>query len=125
MIDRKKILIVEDEMIIALHNSRIVERLGHEVAGRTASGEDAVKKALEIKPDLILMDISLSGKMNGVEAAIKIKESMDIPIIFLSSNSDSTAVSQANKTVPYGFLVKPASESDINTMISAIFGPGA
>jgi CheY-like chemotaxis protein len=119
--DRKRILIVEDELIIALSNRSVVQKLGHEVAGVAVSGEEAVEKALALTPDLILMDITLAGSLSGVEAAIRIKEKLSVPVIFISSNTDNRTLRDARETAPYGFLMKPVSEQDMSVMISSVF----
>ncbi|OHD66037.1 MAG: hypothetical protein A2176_09750 [Spirochaetes bacterium RBG_13_51_14] len=114
------LLIVEDELVIALNIQKILEKLDYSVAGIVTTGEDAVNKALELHPDLILMDIILAGDMNGIEAARAIRKEFDIPIIYLTANADSTTVEQARDTLPYGYLNKPINERDLFTNIDSV-----
>ena len=87
---RPRILIVEDEPFTALEERSILRGLGYEVVGIASSGDEAVKSAEESRPDLILMDIKLAGEMTGKEAAYKIKECEDIPVVFVSALEDQT-----------------------------------
>jgi CheY-like chemotaxis protein len=87
-----KILVVEDEAIILLQLEEILHTIGYVVAGLAASGEDAIEKARRLKPDLVLMDIVMPGKINGIEAAKIINEELDIPVVFLTSYSEDTII---------------------------------
>jgi len=102
-----KILITEDEEIVARVNKRMVTSLGYEVVGIVSNGEDAIKFVKAQKPDLILMDINLSGAMNGIEAAAIINREYDVPIIFLTAYSDDKTISEAIESGPYGYISKP------------------
>jgi PAS domain S-box-containing protein len=113
----ERILVVEDEMIIALGIQKTLERLGYVVAGVASKGQDAVTMAQELVPDLILMDIILSGDMDGIEAARRIRERTDRPIIYLTANADTATVEQARDTQPYGYLNKPVNERDLMSNI--------
>ena len=106
----KRILIVEDEAILAKGLGQILKRNGFEVASPASSGEEAVRLALETKPDLILMDIRLSGKMDGIAAAQKLSASANIPVIYLTAYSDEETLQRAMISAPYGYLVKPLDE---------------
>lgn len=101
---QKKILIVEDEMIIAADISLQLSKVGYEVVGIHTKGEDAIITAKSNPPDLILMDIMLAGDIDGIETAELIE---NIPIIFLTSNADDATFQRAIKTKPYGFIAKP------------------
>ncbi|NMO08459.1 PAS domain S-box protein [Methanobacterium subterraneum] len=101
-----KILLVEDESIEALDIKRTLESFGYEVPYVASNGEEAVKKALEIKPDLILMDIILKGKTDGIDAALEIKK-FNIPVIFLTAHPEESTIERAKLTEPYGYLTKP------------------
>ncbi len=101
-----KILLVEDECIEAMDIQQILESFGYEVPSIASSGEEAVKKAIEFEPDLILMDIELKGNMNGIEAASKIKK-LEIPVIFITAYTDEFIIKKAKGAEPYGFLMKP------------------
>jgi two-component system response regulator LytT len=111
------ILVVEDESIVAKDIQVCLRKLGYEVIGICSSGEDAIDKALEMKPDLIMMDIMLKGELSGIQAAAKIRETYDIPVIFLTAYTDRDTVDMAKETEPYGYIIKPFKEIDIQTAI--------
>jgi diguanylate cyclase (GGDEF)-like protein len=113
----KRILIVEDEGITAMQIKGLLLEFGYDIAAIVAKGEDAVKKALETIPDLVLMDIRLAGEMNGIEAAKLIREALDVPVIYLSANADTDTLEQAKITQPYGYLVKPCNAPALNAAI--------
>jgi PAS domain S-box-containing protein len=119
--DRKSILIVEDEQIPAVDLKDTLISLGYRVPGIAKSGEMAVEMADEYIPDLILMDIRLSGKLSGIEAAEQILLRHSIPIIYLTAYADPELVEQAKKTRPYGYLIKPYDERAIRTEIDIAF----
>jgi|GEM_PF-354643 len=110
---RARILIVEDEGIIAQDIQSTLEKLGYEVPAIAVVGEEAIEKAAELQPDLVLMDIVLSGGMDGVEAATHIRERLHIPVIFLTAHSDSATLQRAKVTGPYGYIVKPLVEREL------------
>ncbi|NYB52884.1 MAG: methanogen output domain 1-containing protein [Methanobacteriaceae archaeon] len=112
-----RILVVEDEAIVAMGIKQKVEDLGHRVVDIVYTGEDAVETALEKKPDLILMDIVLKGSMDGIEAAAKIRNQLDIPIIYLTAYSDEEVLERARMTEPYGYIIKPFKKSELNANI--------
>ncbi|MBN2733519.1 MAG: response regulator [Methanomicrobiaceae archaeon] len=107
------ILVVEDEMIIAMEIRATLKKLGYNVLGSVINGYDAIQTAGEKRPDLVLMDIRLKGDMDGIEAARKIMELYDIPVIFLTGNSDKTTVERAVELKPAGFLIKPFKEREL------------
>ncbi|HTX61198.1 MAG TPA: response regulator, partial [Methanobacterium sp.] len=102
------VLIVEDEAITALEIRNVIESSDYEVLSVVHSGEEAIKQALTLKPDLILMDIILQGDMDGVDAARKIKEFLDIPILYITA-LDSVEPNRLKNTRGTGYLVKPIS----------------
>lgn len=110
---RARILIVEDEGIIAQDIQATLEKLGYEVPAIAVVGEEAIEKAAELRPDLVLMDIMLWGGMDGVEAAAHIRERLCIPIIFLTAHSDNATLQRAKVTSPYGYIVKPLVEREL------------
>jgi two-component system, response regulator PdtaR len=120
-----KILVVEDERITAEDIKSGLESAGYQVPALVSSGKDAVEKAGELKPDLVLMDIKLKGKMDGIEAAGKIKLLYDIPVIYLTAYSDEYTVERAKITEPSGYILKeetgmvkkPFEESELHTAI--------
>ena len=102
------ILVVEDDGLIALRSQELLTKSGYIVADLFASGEE-VLEYLEssILPDLILMDIGLSGTLNGIETARKVREKYDIPVIFLSAYSNDQRIAEAKDVSPYGYIIKP------------------
>jgi len=111
------ILIVEDESIIAMDIKDTVVRLGYQVSAVVATGRQAIFKAGECKPDLILMDIRLRGDMDGVTAAEEIKKKYGIPVVFLTAYADSDTLQRAKITDPYGYLTKPFEERELHTTV--------
>ena len=111
------ILIVEDEALIALDIRSNLVSLGFVVDGVAATGEEAVDCAGRHRPDLILMDIALSGAMDGIEAARIIKERFPAPVIYLTGNADLAAVTRARDTAPYGYVLKPVNHHDLYSTI--------
>ncbi len=112
-----RILIVEDELVVSKYIEACLKNIGYEVADIITSGEEAVSKTESIMPDLILMDIRLNGKMTGTEAAVKIKENLDVPIVFLTAYADDKNIEMAKASEPYGYLVKPFYEKELHTTI--------
>jgi CheY-like chemotaxis protein len=109
--------VVEDEAIVAMGIKQKLEDLGHEVVDIVFTGEDAVKATIEHEPDLILMDIVLKGDMDGIEATLKIKNYVDIPVIYLTAYSDEEVLKRARITEPYGYILKPFKKSEVNANI--------
>lgn len=117
-----RILIAEDEAILAEDLGLSLKNLGYVVRGKVSTGEEAVELAEKLKPDLILMDIKLQGDIDGIEAADRIHKSMDIPIVYLTGYSESDVLERAKKTEPYGYIGKPISVSELrNTIETALF----
>lgn len=112
-----KILIVEDEVIIAMALEDSVHDFGYLVAGRATTGQRAIDLAMETQPDLALIDIRLNGDIDGIEAAEKISGRMKIPVVFLTAYSDEETLSRAIKTNPYGYLIKPIRPRELYTTI--------
>ena len=100
-------LVVEDEAIVA-HDLRLsLQAMGYEVVGTCATGEEAVERAADARPDLVLMDIRLAGAIDGVEAAARITAASGCAIVFLTSHADEATLRRAQRARPYGYLVKP------------------
>lgn len=112
-----RILIVEDETIVAMDLQATLERMGHTVVGRTSRGEDVLALARTKEPDLILMDIRLAGVMDGIEAARQVRDELRLPFIFLTAHTDEATLKQARAVEPYGYIVKPLEETAIRTQI--------
>ncbi|MCP4542215.1 MAG: response regulator [Chloroflexi bacterium] len=117
MTEKAKILVVEDENIVALDIKNMLEGLGYRVPALVSSGERAIQKADEIRPDLVLMDIQLKQAMNGVEAARQIRTRFDIPVIYLTAYADDKTVQKAKETEPFGYILKPLEERELHTNI--------
>ena len=121
---KKRILIVEDQGITAMDEEKIMGDLGYEVTGIAISGEDAIQQAGRDRPDLILMDIKLSGKMDGREAALKIRELYKIPVVYVTAHGDKET-SKSLKTPPpegFGYVVKPFTEEELGSEIKRLIG---
>jgi PAS domain S-box-containing protein len=102
-----RILIVEDESIAALDLKKTLESEGYTVVGYVSTGEEAINIANKIQPDLILMDIHLQGKVDGIEAAKEINSNLNIPIVYLTAYADQATLKRAKFTFPYGYIIKP------------------
>ena len=113
---REKILLVEDDGIEAMDIKRTLESFGYEVPYVASRGEEAITKALEIRPDLILMDIVLKGEINGIDAANELKE-LSLPLIYLTAHSEDSTVQRAKLTEPYGYIIKPYGSSELKYAI--------
>ena len=112
-----KILIVEDEAIVALHEEENLKNMGYTVVGKASSGEEAIRKAEETQPDLILMDIVLKGEMDGIETAGQIHARFDIPVVYLTAYGDEKTLERAKLTEPFGYILKPFKERDLHVAI--------
>lgn len=112
-----QILVVEDERIIALNVKESLESLGYKVVGIASSGEKAVAKATELRPNLVLMDIRLKGNMDGIQAAEKIWERLSIPVIYVTGHSDRGTLDRAKITAPFGYILKPVKDQELAVAI--------
>lgn len=112
-----KILVVEDEFVTGSEiRSRLIE-MGYDVPKVVATGEDAIKMAGEFNPDIVVMDITLKGEMNGIQAADQIRTRYGIPIIYLTAHSDDATIKKAIITEPFGYIIKPLEERAFKTTI--------
>jgi PAS domain S-box-containing protein len=116
----ERILIVEDKKVTAKHLQATLTDYGHEAKWIASNAEEAVKLALEIKPDLVLMDIMLEGGMDGIEAAERIRSDMDLPIIYLTAYADEAMLKRAKITDPSGYLLKPFRAEELKTSIEIV-----
>ena len=114
---KAKILIVEDDAIVAMDVENRLKNLGYSVLAIVDNGKDAIKKATAYNPDLVLMDIVLKGDMDGIEAAEIIRSSFEIPIIFLTAYADEEKLERAKLTMPFGYILKPFRDRDIKITI--------
>jgi PAS domain S-box-containing protein len=114
---KANILIVEDDFVIAKVLAESLQELGYQVAGIISTGEEAVERAAKVHPDLVLMDIRLKGEMDGIEAGEAISGDLHIPIVYLTAYSDERTVERAKITEPYGYLIKPFTDTELKTTL--------
>ena len=112
-----KILIVEDDRVVARDISQQLKTFGHTVVGVTALGEQALPLTMETGPDLVLMDVRLEGAVDGIDAAEQIRQQCQTPIVFLTAYSDEETVKRATRTEPFGYLLKPFEDAQLRTII--------
>lgn len=112
-----RIAVVEDEMIIGAKISMQLTTLGYEVTGILSRGEEVLQHVEESKPDIVLLDIHLKGKLDGIETGTLLKQRFDIPIIYLTANSDEATFNRAKATKPYAFISKPFKQLDLQRAI--------
>jgi len=112
-----RLLVVEDEVLVARDIQARLQRMGYEVVGTVARGEDAVSKALAESPDLILMDINLKGEMDGIEAATQINEVSSVPVIYCTAYSNDEVLERAKITSPFGYVLKPFDNRELEINI--------
>ena len=115
-----RILIVEDERIVATDLSKRLKAMGYEPVGRAASGEQAIALAGELKPDLVLMDIRLEGELDGIAAAREIRQRFYIPSVFLSANAEEDTIERAKLAEPFGYLIKPFQDRELRATIEMV-----
>lgn len=116
-----QVIIVEDDLILNLLYESYLERLGFETAGELVYGKTAVKKVKEHEPDLILMDITLEGPMDGISAMKEIQSFSDVPVIYITGNSDPYHVERAEETMYLDYLTKPIEFDDLQGVIKKNF----
>lgn len=114
---KEKVLVVEDETIIAFDIKTCLEKSGYTVLGIAAYGEQAIKYVEQLQPDIVLMDVMLKGEMNGIEAAEKIVTNFHIPVVYLTAYSDESTIKKAKITQPFGYIIKPFEETQLTTTI--------
>jgi PAS domain S-box-containing protein len=112
-----RILVVEDEAIVAFDFKQRLQRLGYTIVGVAHDGEEAVWKTQSTKPDLILMDINLGDGISGIETAMLIRKNQDLPIIYVTANSDEDTVKRAVRSGPFGYILKPFEDRELETAI--------
>ncbi len=117
IMEKKKVMVVEDSFIVAHHLKATLENEGYQVVKSCGSGEEAVEAAPEYAPDIILMDIMLQGEMDGIQTAARINEFMDVPVVYITALSDRNTIHKAKLTEPYGYLNKPFEDSEIFTVL--------
>ena len=121
MVKKKSIVVVEDEGIVALDIQKILEDMGYDVPAIINSGEKAIKKVEEIKPDLVLMDIMLSGKVDGIDVANEITSCFHIPVVYLTAYGSDKLLNRAKVTEPFGYIMKPFKERELKATLEMAF----
>ncbi|MBS1651298.1 MAG: response regulator [Bacteroidetes bacterium] len=119
--EKLNIFIVEDESIVAKDIQNSLIKLGYSVIGISNNGKDAIEKITELQPDLVLMDIMIKGDLNGIDVTEKIKETHNIPVIYLTAYADESTLSKAKITEPYGYILKPFKEIDLHSTIEMAY----
>jgi two-component system, LuxR family, sensor kinase FixL len=112
-----KILIVEDDILIARELETRLRGLGYAIANVVSSGEEALRAALELHPDIVLMDVVLKGPMDGITAAAEMRARLDLPVVYVTAYADERTVRRAKVTEPYGYIVKPFSEGEVRAAV--------
>jgi DNA-binding NarL/FixJ family response regulator len=116
-IDRLRILIVENEGLVGCDMAATLGNLGYEVVGSCQSGESALASVQELHPDLVLMDIHLSGRMDGIETARQIQKHSHCAVVYVTACADLETVARARETQPFGYLLKPFSEDELRLTV--------
>ncbi|MBA3848811.1 MAG: hypothetical protein C0502_02300 [Opitutus sp.] len=111
------IYLVEDEAVIALQLREILGQLGYHVCGHAMHGETALAQIPRLRPDLVLMDINLPGRLSGIETAARLRATSTAPVVFLSAYSDTATVADAVRTGPFGYVAKPVDEGELRATI--------
>lgn len=114
---KTKILIVEDEAVIAMELEDRLDQMGYSVIGMASNGEVAIRKIASKKPDLILMDINLRGPLDGIEVTREVNARFDVPVIYVTAYSDDATLRKARETAPSGFLFKPFRDNELRAAL--------
>ncbi|MDQ7781255.1 MAG: response regulator [Desulfomonilaceae bacterium] len=111
------ILVVEDEVVVAMEIEEKLRAIGYDVVSICSSGEEAISGIEARRPDLVLMDIRLDGRLDGIETAELIRKNHDLPVVYLTAYADDATLNRAKLTEPFGYLVKPFSQTELRTTI--------
>ena len=117
----KKVIIVEDDLILNLLYESYLERIGFQTEGELVYGKTAIEAAKNLDPDLIIMDISLEGEIDGIDAMLEIRKFSDVPVIYITGNSDPYHVERAKETDYLDYLTKPIEFDDLKRSIGKHF----
>ena len=112
-----RVMVVEDEGIIALAIESILGKTGYTVAGTASSGEAALEMAAKTCPDIVLMDVRIPGSLDGIETAREIRSRFHIPVIYLTAHAEEDTVRRAAETLPYGYIIKPFQAKEVAAAI--------
>jgi CheY-like chemotaxis protein len=119
--DRPKLLIVEDESEVAKTLEMKLKKFGYNVVGSERSAEKGIEKAGELHPDIVLMDIELSGTMDGIQAADAIRKKYQIPSIYITAICDAKTLQRVGASIPYGYILKPFKDDELRTVIDIAY----
>jgi CheY-like chemotaxis protein len=115
--NRAEILVVEDDPEVTLTLELTLKKFGYTVVGCENTAEEAIQKAGELRPDIVLMDIELAGEMDGIQAADTIRKKYHIPVIYLTAICDTKTLERVGASVPYGYILKPFRDDELRTVI--------
>jgi CheY-like chemotaxis protein len=115
--DKPRLMIVEDEAIVAADLAGQLAEMGYEVACSAASGEEALIIAAQVRPDLVLMDICLQGVMDGIDTAQKMREDLSLPVVFLTAHAEANTLLRAKCVEPFGYILKPFENRELKIVI--------
>lgn len=113
-------MVVEDEGVVSIDIRDMLKKAGYNIAAVAFQGEEAVLKAEQSNPDIVLMDIGLKGEIDGIEAAKRIRNRFQIPVVFLTGFADDVTVAKAQEVNPSGFIIKPINEEELNQTLQGI-----
>lgn len=117
MLQVENIVVVEDDLIIRMFITNTLKKLGFKIVGEARDGQKAIELAREQKPDLMLMDIGITGDIDGIETAHKIAKTQSIPIVFLTGNSDKATLNRAHEANPLKVLFKPIDDHSLRIQL--------
>ena len=112
-----QVLIIEDEAIVSMDLRYKLEALGYSVIAEISSGEKAVDAVSELRPDMVLMDISLSGEMDGIDAAAQIRDQFGVPVVYITAYVGGDTLERAELTEPSGYLLKPFDDAELQAVV--------
>jgi len=119
--DRPKLLIVDDESEVAKTLEMKLKKFGYTIVGSEKNADKAIEKAGELHPDIVLMDIELSGKMDGIQAADAIRKKYQIPSIYITAMCDAKTLQRVGASIPYGYILKPFKDDELCTVIDIAY----
>jgi CheY-like chemotaxis protein len=119
--DRPKLLIVDDESEVAKTLEMKLKKFGYTIVGSEKNADKAIEKAGELHPDIVLMDIELSGKMDGIQAADAIRKKYQIPSIYITAMCDAKTLQRVGASIPYGYILKPFKDDELRTVIDIAY----
>ena len=120
-----EVLVVENELLVAKDIKKILEDSGYSVSAVVSTGEEAVRSAKKLRPDIVMMDVVLPGKLDGIAAAGRIRSRYGIPIVFVTAYSDKQLIEAAKRTRPYGYILKPIKDEELPIAIEMALSKAA